>query len=279
MKAFFSGTDNDELKINAPNYNYYLSLIVNNNMEMVAKVAMFGKADQSITIKNNEGTDFVLALETAEVVNSVDVDIYPFSEEVTIIEKRLEEIQEKKKRVVYTPPTTSYVAPGYREEYSSPTYRGRTYQQEMFQDTEPVTITLKSPYCNLPLIHSSNYQMAKTSIPWASTELLLKRFMTGDATAPTGISTLKEVLDEQDRKYALLEQVEQDIFIDMITENYKTIFASVYSDTASKEFMEAATYLASMWLNINIETSDLANDLLLCIDMIEDNLKLNIGKR
>jgi len=34
MKTFFSGTDTDELHENAPNHNLYLSLIVNNNMDI-----------------------------------------------------------------------------------------------------------------------------------------------------------------------------------------------------------------------------------------------------
>lgn len=39
MGVFFSGEDIDELKINCPNYNQYLSVIVNNRTEIVAKVA------------------------------------------------------------------------------------------------------------------------------------------------------------------------------------------------------------------------------------------------
>lgn len=50
MNVFFSGTDMLELNDSAPAYNYYLSLIVNNYMEMTAKVAFTATA--STTIKN-----------------------------------------------------------------------------------------------------------------------------------------------------------------------------------------------------------------------------------
>lgn len=39
MNVFFSGTDTEELVVNSEFYNYYLSLIVNNKNEMVAKIA------------------------------------------------------------------------------------------------------------------------------------------------------------------------------------------------------------------------------------------------
>lgn len=43
MKVFFSGTDIEELLDNAPKHNMYLSLIVNNYMEFVAKVAILAQ--------------------------------------------------------------------------------------------------------------------------------------------------------------------------------------------------------------------------------------------
>lgn len=49
MKVYFSGEDMSELNENSPNFNYYLSLIVNNKMEMTAKVAFVGK-DKAIKL-------------------------------------------------------------------------------------------------------------------------------------------------------------------------------------------------------------------------------------
>lgn len=59
MSTFFSSTDTSELKDNVENHNYYLSLIVNNAMEMTAKIAFKGtmksSEKQTITFKDNEG--------------------------------------------------------------------------------------------------------------------------------------------------------------------------------------------------------------------------------
>lgn len=48
MSVFFSGTDMEELNDSAPAYNYYLSLIVNNYMDMTAKVAFVANATATI---------------------------------------------------------------------------------------------------------------------------------------------------------------------------------------------------------------------------------------
>lgn len=45
MGVFFSGTDWSELEDNAPNHNFYLSLIVNNRMDFCAKVCFIADTD------------------------------------------------------------------------------------------------------------------------------------------------------------------------------------------------------------------------------------------
>lgn len=65
MAVFFSGTDLAELNDNAPSHNFYLSLIVNNFMEFIAKVAFIGEAKQDIkqvpyTAMNVKGHSYVI---------------------------------------------------------------------------------------------------------------------------------------------------------------------------------------------------------------------------
>lgn len=65
MSVFFSGTDMAELNDNAPAHNFYLSLIVNNYMDFIAKVAFIGEAKKDIkqvpyTAKTADGHDYVI---------------------------------------------------------------------------------------------------------------------------------------------------------------------------------------------------------------------------
>lgn len=48
MRVFFSGTDNAELQDNAPMHNFYLSMIVNNYMDIIAKIAVQGQAQKKV---------------------------------------------------------------------------------------------------------------------------------------------------------------------------------------------------------------------------------------
>ena len=48
MGVFFSGTDWSELEDNAPNHNFYLSLIVNNYMDFCAKVCFIAESPESV---------------------------------------------------------------------------------------------------------------------------------------------------------------------------------------------------------------------------------------
>ena len=48
MSVFFSSTDMEEIKDNSKSHNFYLSLIVNNNMDTIAKVASYAEAKDSV---------------------------------------------------------------------------------------------------------------------------------------------------------------------------------------------------------------------------------------
>ena len=80
MGVFFSGTDMAELNDNAPAHNFYLSLIVNNYMDFIAKVAFIGEAKKDIkqvpyTAKNVDGHDYIIEKQDFEV-NTQKLFIY-----------------------------------------------------------------------------------------------------------------------------------------------------------------------------------------------------------
>lgn len=58
MDVFFSGTDVSELVDNAPNHNFYLSLIVNNKNEMTARVAFMIKKVSTIKMDVSSYLEF-----------------------------------------------------------------------------------------------------------------------------------------------------------------------------------------------------------------------------
>lgn len=78
MNVFFSGTDMEELRDNAPNHNVYLSLIVNNKMEFCAKVAHHIRevaTDVKLVARDIDGEEYVISEDAGtNVINSVVVD-------------------------------------------------------------------------------------------------------------------------------------------------------------------------------------------------------------
>jgi proteasome lid subunit RPN8/RPN11 len=68
MSVFFSGEDQDELQENAINHNVYLSLVVNNFMNMVAKVVFIGKTPSKFTCPDEDGNEYELEIAEPEKV-------------------------------------------------------------------------------------------------------------------------------------------------------------------------------------------------------------------
>jgi proteasome lid subunit RPN8/RPN11 len=98
MKSYFSGTDMSELNDNSEFHNYYLSLIVNNFGEMVAKIAFRGDI-KNYQCKDEKGENWDLSLLKAKQVmftfdcEIIEEEIVPFVEES--FSERLKEILKK----------------------------------------------------------------------------------------------------------------------------------------------------------------------------------------
>jgi hypothetical protein len=116
MKTFFSGTDTDELHENAPNHNYYLSLIVNfeDIEDWKCKVCFVTKvkSTSSYALPNKGENKFEREYET---LVTIDLEVLPDFEVNNLVEesfsKRIAELK-KPKNIVTTTYGSSYA--GYQ---------------------------------------------------------------------------------------------------------------------------------------------------------------------
>lgn len=131
MTTFFSGTDLAELSDNAPHYNQYFSLIVNNKLEMTAKLAVMGKIESTQEFSFN--TRLKGLFKTAPKQELKDalftLDAKFKEQEITFkhdshIKKRFAEVQEENKKRTTTTMTSQtgrlvspYTDNGVYEEY------------------------------------------------------------------------------------------------------------------------------------------------------------------
>lgn len=94
MQAFFSGTDMQELHDNTECYDYYLSLIVNNDGKWVAKVSYIGEVEQTIKYRNRKPS-----ITTEEALVMIDMNIIKGERVINIddfFKKRYEDVKKEK---------------------------------------------------------------------------------------------------------------------------------------------------------------------------------------
>lgn len=103
MGVFFSPTDVSELQVNVHNHNIYLSLVINNYMDMAAKVAFVGvnSSPDVFTCPDEEGGTYELEIEHEEKVMMVyDVAIEkPQAEEIPVDRQFKQIFQEVRMKV------------------------------------------------------------------------------------------------------------------------------------------------------------------------------------
>jgi hypothetical protein len=133
MAVFFSGTDNEELTDNAPNYNYYLSLIVNNKNEYCARIAFIGDIEgRTIKFKDRYGVEQIISSPNKQVTFYYEMEI--FAENQANVDDFFVKQYEKviASKPVQTFPT-NYINVGYNARYGS--YIENDYKQgKLFEE-------------------------------------------------------------------------------------------------------------------------------------------------
>ena len=293
MNSFFSSTDNDELKDNAKNYNYYLSLIVNNKMDMVAKLAMAGKSTQILTLKDNNGLLFNLNTKEKSIIGTINVNVFPFDENLTEIEKRVKELKDKEKEkeeerrksfdytrstVIGTDVYNRYDSIGYNYNTRNNPYN---YQQNLFDNTnnqERIVSTNDTvfPY-NLDLIKCKNVNELKKKVPSESIELLIKKMINSliETDKIKEDLNLKDFMSIAENNMYLIKNIEQDVFddsldlddfyMDKLSTNVDDIFIELYGYKYSTSIFNA---IFSM-VNKKLKKLKIFNSSKLLIDFIE----------
>lgn len=101
MSVFFSGTDWDELNDNSPLHNLYLSVIVNNYMDLTAKIASV-ITPKIFTAKDSDGVDYKIDLSAFQLDQCMIVYDCEFIGDVNTVivddefSKRYEKVREEK---------------------------------------------------------------------------------------------------------------------------------------------------------------------------------------
>lgn len=151
MKAYFSGTDIDELKTNSKKHNFYLSLVVNVDEDYAAKVAFPSKVDitenHNILDKNGNTISFAKRSKLSESVLDIDLGI-EIEQDVSLedwFKDRIKELKATPSRSYSynrsnLPAQSNYYNPG--SIYTPPSYGrswNKSYQPEIPFKENPKT--------------------------------------------------------------------------------------------------------------------------------------------
>ena len=157
MGVFFSGVDIKELEDNAKSHNFYLSLVVNNKMETVAKVISYAEAkhifEGSFKAKDENGDDYEIEKGTFDfhktLTKTFDCQIIKDEQVIrvdarfqTYVDEIIKEADSRPKYQGYQVKPSGFQSGFQGQDYDNTygrDYRGYpSYQQQPFTGQQPV---------------------------------------------------------------------------------------------------------------------------------------------
>ncbi len=189
MGVFFSGTDSDELMDNAVNYNYYLSLIVNNFGKMVARIAIIATitgSESSVSFVDIEGNSIIQTIpgkpeEKVTFYYDCDITVNGVEYNDSFFDMRMEVISAKTR--IINPPVVGY---GYGRTFPSH-ITANTVKDEKKTDDKKKKIKAGAFKKNLDEACEANVQLIGSVL---GTQFVVNEF-TGQADFNTTINFMK----------------------------------------------------------------------------------------
>lgn len=276
MSCFFSGTDTQELHDNAPNHNYYLSLIVNfkNFSEWCAKIALVGEQHQKGEIVSKyKGTSGDM-IETIKTVDKSTKILYTINVDIDYKEpEKEEELTDFKLRVIdinkerghgMTYATPSYESQGasvggawQRDNRTGLYGRGQEKQGNLFSAIEEAA---KTPVSNVPS------KRVKVDISEKSIRQFANILISQDSQ-PTGLLTTN--INNVDHGLATYSEDDfKFIYMDSIISSFDELFLKHFLVVPSDESRELVVKKVIELLKEYEETFDFLKDV---IDELEVN--------
>jgi hypothetical protein len=239
MAVFFSGTDMAELNDNAPAHNFYLSLIVNNAMDFMAKVAFIGEAKRDIkqvpyTAKNVQGQDYIIEKQDFEV-NLQKLFIYDCEIDAPLIKAEVDaQFAEQVAKIMEPKPVKTFAkfSPDTQTQFGKGWAR-KEEKKDKFWDT-PV----KKPFedWDFPYLGKEEEDLAEYDLRAQSIYNFAKALF-GKASCLTAIefeeADLEDVIDELiEYRFSYAEIAKH------IIDNYAKTFAIHFPKASATDFVQ-----------------------------------------
>lgn len=241
MAVFFSGTDMAELNDNAPAHNFYLSLIVNNAMDFMAKVAFIGEAKRDIkqvpyTAKNVQGQDYIIDKQDFEV-NFQKLFIYDCEIDAPLIKTEVsEQFASQVAKIMEPKPVKTFPSQPNTKTQFGKGWARKEEKKDKFWDT-PV----KKPFedWDFPYLGKEEEDLAEYDLRAQSIYNFAKAVFSNDINPMTAIEFEVEEADLEDIIDELIEYNFSPAEIaKSVIDNYAKTFAKHFPKASATDFVQ-----------------------------------------
>ena len=235
MAVFYSGTDQDELKKNSKSHNFYLSVVVNNKLDIIGRIGISAMAEATVKTSykglDEKGNPYTISPVNLTIKDEklyyLDCEMIYTIPEINVEAEFLENVNTivNEKKIVATKRKTSYIPPAYVEtgygndfgsDWGNPNYgyQGMTYPRgkTVVPTTYPRTKTYTAPVDTI-----DKHLQRECEI------FILKCFGVYDDDDILGETSLDDVFE--DTEQLLLEE---EVTIPEVIEDFATNFTNSY---------------------------------------------------
>lgn len=273
MSVFFSGTDMEELEDNSPSHNFYLSLIVNNKMDFMAKVSFIATAEMkeavSYTALDENGNEYTIEKSVLKAKKeklfiydcAIESDLDNIPEE-TFFERNLKEVLSK---------TSTPVNTGFNGFQSRGT-GSNNFQNNTTTFNKPAT-PAKFTSKPEPIVNPSYYEYDPFEVEQDLYDSLLEAF------AKDLLSTVAQPDDELEIEDLLLTIKQSKLnglqVSTIIMEHIFEIYESYFGDTEESDFEEVIELTVCIFEDYEAKYAFLSTIITSLKKLIKEYLKTN----
>jgi proteasome lid subunit RPN8/RPN11 len=257
MSCFFSGTDNSELHDNAPNHNFYLSLIVNHKMINCAKVAVVGKRKSKgsvVEIQGFDGPDKIKFVDTEEEVLLLMDCVLEYESNVeNWFNDRVDALFEKNRQAAAK--RVTYVAP-FNKTPLGPVYTNRSWNDDPYAEFADGGFGQLDIF-DQPLYNKPNKEEVIDSM---NTRTFLIKLLNLDSKSDKALYQTLKAVEES------LIGTSSDFYLDALEMQMDQIFYDVFLRYSTKDDVSKVSKIAVNILEPFKATFDIVEEL---IEMFE----------
>lgn len=233
MKSFFSGTDINTLKEEGEKRNHFLSLVVNNSGEYVAKITSKKINKKIVNIKyiipsfdnsSFEGTAEEEIEDIEVLINDIEIESDSYNNNSSLLD-RIKELKSRPKSLIYKPFTSTYkpINRYYEEDYDDYDYTPYSKKKEINIKTNTEIKKSNNNIDNYYDIDFNNVDIPNKDIKDLTNQILTGSILAGNSKFDLDKWVCESMNKILDNRFSSVEEYKlfMDNFVELVLYDYK----------------------------------------------------------